>query len=103
MTPSPGSVTQAEKAQRFRALHDRESAFIIPNPWDVGTARLLTHLGFEALPTTSAGYAFTLGRRDGTLSRDQTMTYASAIASATDLPVSADLENGFGDAPETAA
>jgi len=96
-------VTQAEKGRIFRALHERDSAFIIPNPWDVGTARLLAHLGFEALATTSMGYAFSLGRRDGTLGRRETLAYATAIASATQLPVSADLENGFGDSPETVA
>lgn len=95
-------TTQLEKARTFRALHERDSAFIIPNPWDAGTARLLAHLGFEALATTSMGYAFSLGRRDNTLSRDETLAYASAIVAATDLPVSADLENGFGDAPEIA-
>jgi 2-methylisocitrate lyase-like PEP mutase family enzyme len=93
-------VTQAEKGRAFRALHERHGTFIIPNPWDVGTARLLAHLGFEALATTSMGYAFSVGRRDNTLDRQETMAYASAIASATNLPVSADLENGFGDAPE---
>ena len=96
-------MTQAEKARIFRELHHRNVAFIIPNPWDVGTARLLAHLGFEALATTSMGYAFSLGRRDTTLSREETLAYASAIAEATSLPVSADLENGFGDAPEAAA
>lgn len=96
-------LTQLAKAQAFRALHQRDSAFIIPNPWDVGTARILAHLGFEALATTSMGYAFSLGRRDNTLDRCETMAYASAIASATELPVSADLENGFGDAPEVVA
>lgn len=96
-------LTQAEKGRAFRALHDREGAFIIPNPWDVGTARLLAHLGFEALATTSMGYAFSVGRRDTTLSRDETLAYARAMASATNLPVSADLENGFGDSPEAAA
>lgn len=96
-------LTQAEKGRTFRALHERDGAFIIPNPWDAGTARLLAHLGFEALATTSMGYAFSLGRQDNTLDRDETLAYASAIASATDLPVSADLENGFGDAPETVA
>src|ERR1700758_1720771 len=95
--------TQAEKASAFRALHQRPGAFIIPNPWDVGSARLLAHLGFEALATTSMGYAFSLGRLDNTLGREETLAYASAIASATHLPVSADLENGFGDAPETVA
>jgi 2-methylisocitrate lyase-like PEP mutase family enzyme len=95
--------TQAEKASAFRALHEREHAFIIPNPWDIGTARLLEHLGFEALATTSAGYAFSLGQRDYMLGRDNTLAHAASIVSATDLPVSADLENGFGDEPETAA
>lgn len=103
MTPNSPIVTQSEKGHRFRALHERDSAFIIPNPFDVGTARLLAHLGFEALATTSAGYAFTLGRRDGELTREQALAGARAIASATDLPVSADLEHGFGDAPEAAA
>ena len=65
MTPIPETMTQSDKARRFRALHEREGAFIIPNPYDVGTAHLLAHLGFEALATTSAGYAFTLGHRDG--------------------------------------
>ncbi|HEY7389153.1 MAG TPA: isocitrate lyase/phosphoenolpyruvate mutase family protein [Bryobacteraceae bacterium] len=92
-----------EKAQTFRSLHQREGAFIIPNPWDAGSARLLAHLGFEALATTSGGYAFSRGRLDNTVDREQTIEYASEIASATDLPVSADLENGFGDAPEAAA
>jgi len=96
-------VTQAEKGRAFGALHERDSAFIIPNPWDVGSARLLAHLGFEALATTSMGYAFSVGRQDNTIDRPETMAHASAIASATDLPVSADLENGFGDAPETVA
>jgi 2-methylisocitrate lyase-like PEP mutase family enzyme len=104
MTTIDGAtVTQFEKGQVFRTLHERNETFIIPNPWDVGTARLLAHLGFEALATTSMGYAFSLGRRDNTLNRQETMVYASAIASATNLPVSADLENGFGDAPEVVA
>jgi 2-methylisocitrate lyase-like PEP mutase family enzyme len=96
-------LTQAEKGRAFRALHQREKAFIIPNPWDAGTARLLAHLGFEALATTSAGYAFSVGRRDNSINRDETLAHVAAIASATDLPVSADLENGFGDGPETVA
>src|SRR5271154_7326372 len=100
MTTSAATVTQIFKGRAFRALHERNSAFIIPNPWDVGTARILAHLGFEALATTSMGYAFPLGRRDNTLDRRETIAHASAMASATDLPVSADLENGFGDAPE---
>jgi 2-methylisocitrate lyase-like PEP mutase family enzyme len=95
--------TQAEKGQAFRALHERDGAFIIPNPWDVGTARVLAHVGFEALATTSMGYAFSVGRLDNSLGRQETMAYASSIASATNLPVSADLENGFGDAPEVVA
>jgi len=98
-------ATQAEKAERFRALHARPVAFVIPNPWDAGTARILAALGFEALTTTSAGLAFTLGRRDGegAVSRDETLANARAIVDATDLPVAADLENGFGHAPEAAA
>src|SRR5260370_41964546 len=91
--------TQAEKGTRFRALHEQAAAFIIPNPWDVGTARLLARLGFEALATTSAGYAFAVGKRDRTVGRDEMIVHVGAIASATDLPVSADLENGYGDAP----
>jgi 2-methylisocitrate lyase-like PEP mutase family enzyme len=92
--------TQAEKGRVFRALHECDDAFIIPNPWDVGTARMLAHLGFHALATTSAGYAFSAGQPDNTIERDEMMGHVSAIASATSLPVSADLENGFGDAPE---
>lgn len=95
--------SQAEKARDFRALHQRAGAFVIPNPWDVGTARLLAQMGFEALATTSAGYAFSVGQRDGTIGRDQMMSHVGAIVSATDLPVSADLENGFGDDPGTVA
>lgn len=95
--------TQAEKGRAFRALHERDGAFIIPNPWDVGTARILAHLGFEALATTSMGYAFSAGQRDNTIGRDQMMDHLSAIAAATDLPVNADLENGFGDTPEICA
>ena len=95
--------SQAQKGKCFRELHQRDRAFIIPNPWDVGTARLLAYFGFEALATTSMGYAFSIGRRDNTLSRDETLKYAASIATATDLPVSADLENGFGDAPEIVA
>ena len=95
--------TQAEKGIDFRALHERDGAFIIPNPWDVGTARLLAHLGFEALATTSAGYSFSVGRRDNVTDRDEMMTHVEAIVSATDLPVSADLEHGFGDDPATVA
>src|SRR5919202_7059426 len=98
-------VSQTEKGKQFRALHERPGAFVIPNPWDAGTARILTYLGFEALTTTSAGLAFTLGKRDGTgaVTREETLTNAQAVAAATDLPVAADLENGFGDAPDVVA
>jgi 2-methylisocitrate lyase-like PEP mutase family enzyme len=97
--------SQSDKARIFRALHERSGAFVIPNPWDVGTARILAGLSFEALATTSAGLAFALGRRDGegAVSRDEALAHARAIVGAAALPVSADLENGFGDAPETAA
>jgi 2-methylisocitrate lyase-like PEP mutase family enzyme len=95
--------TQAEKAGDFKALHERDTAFIIPNPYDAGTARLLEYLGFEALATTSAGCAFALGQQDYTLTREQVLTHVAEIVSATDLPVSADLEGGFGDDPETVA
>jgi 2-methylisocitrate lyase-like PEP mutase family enzyme len=97
--------TQAEKAAAFQALHQRGQIFVIANPWDAGTARILTGLGFEALSTTSAGLAFTLGRRDGTASvtRDEALANAKAIVAATHLPVAADLENGYGHAPEAAA
>jgi 2-methylisocitrate lyase-like PEP mutase family enzyme len=99
------SVDQAEKGRRFQALHSRAGAFGLPNPWDAGTARILTSLGFEALTTTSAGLAFALGRPDGAgaVSRDETLANAKAIVGATDLPVAADLENGFGDSPAAAA
>lgn len=96
-------TSQTEKGGIFRALHERDHAFIIPNPWNPGTARLLAHLGFEALATTSMGYAFSIGRLDGSLNRRETLDHAAEIVAATDLPVSADLENGFGDAPEVAA
>ena len=93
-------LTQADKARNFRALHQRPHAFIIPNPWDAGTARLLAHLEFEALATTSMGFAFSTGRPDNTVGREDTMTHIAEIAAATDLPVSADLENGFDDSPD---
>src|SRR5262245_29655805 len=98
-----GHPSQLEKGKVFRALHERESVFIIPNPWDVGSARLLAHFGFEALATTSMGYSFSRGRLDGSLDRDETLAYASDIVSATHLPVTADLENGFADSPEVVA
>lgn len=96
-------LTQAQKGAAFHALHGRDRAFIIPNPWDAGSARLLAHLGFEALATTSAGYAFSAGKCDNTIGRDESLAHAAAIVAATDLPVSADLESGFGDDPETVA
>ncbi len=97
--------SQAEKAAAFRALHERPGAFIIPNPWDAGTARLLASLGFEALATTSLGLANSLGRPDGAglVDRDEVIDNCRAIAEATDLPVSADLENGYADDPRAAA
>jgi 2-methylisocitrate lyase-like PEP mutase family enzyme len=93
----------ASKTTSFRALHQRAGAFVIPNPWDVGSARLLASLGFEALATTSAGLAFSLGRPEGLLSREEVLAHCRAIVGATGLPVSADLEKGFGDSPESAA
>lgn len=95
--------SQTERGRNFRALHQRAEAFVIPNPWDVGTARLLTRMGFAAVATTSAGCAFSLGKPDGSVGREATMAHVRAIAAATDLPVSGDLGNGFGDAPEAAA
>jgi len=94
---------QHEKAAAFRALHERQGAFIIPNPWDAGTARLLAALGFEALATTSLGFANTLGRPDSTVDRADTIANCRTIAAATDLPVNADLENCFAHEPEAAA
>jgi 2-methylisocitrate lyase-like PEP mutase family enzyme len=95
--------TQMEKGKAFQALHQRDHAFVIPNPWDVGTARVLERLGFEALASTSAGFAFSLGKQDNTVDRVVLLEHLAAIAAATDLPVSADLGNGFGDAPNIAA
>jgi 2-methylisocitrate lyase-like PEP mutase family enzyme len=95
--------TQAEKGLAFRALHERDEAFVIPNPWDVGTAEILAHLGYEALATTSAGFAFSVGLMDGAVEREAMMAHLKTIADATDLPVSADLGNGWGDAPEVVA
>ncbi|HKV99286.1 MAG TPA: isocitrate lyase/phosphoenolpyruvate mutase family protein [Vicinamibacterales bacterium] len=96
-------VSQADKGRAFRALHARDRAFIIPNPWDPGTARLLASLGFEALATTSAGHAFSQGVVDGAVDRDAILAHVASIVAATDLPVSADLENGFGDDPADVA
>ena len=96
-------LTQAEKGKAFRSLHKGDGAFIIPNPWDAGTARLLAHMGFKALATTSMGYAFSIGKCDNAVDRGSIIAHISAIASASDLPVSADLENGFGDGPTVVA
>lgn len=95
----------AGKAKLFHALHERGRIFVLPNPWDIGTAKILAALGFEALATTSAGYAFSRGRVDwvGEVDRDEALAHAREIVQATALPVSADLENGFGDSPETVA
>ncbi|HET9489424.1 MAG TPA: isocitrate lyase/phosphoenolpyruvate mutase family protein [Methylomirabilota bacterium] len=96
-------MTQLEKATRFRALHEGPGAFVIPNPWDAGSARLLASLGFLALATSSGACAGVLGRRDGQVTRDEALAHARAIVEATDLPVSADLEKGFGDAKAVVA
>jgi 2-methylisocitrate lyase-like PEP mutase family enzyme len=102
-TLSSFAVTgQEEKAERFRALHAGE-AFVIPNPWDAGSARVLAALGFEALATTSSGFAFTLGRLDGNVTMDEVIEHTAALDRATELPISVDLENGYGADPESAA
>jgi 2-methylisocitrate lyase-like PEP mutase family enzyme len=97
------TISQAEKAQRFKALHEGPRAFVIANPWDAGSARILAGLGFAALATSSGASAGTLGRRDGNVTRDEALAHSRAIVEATDVPVSADLEKGFGDSPEEAA
>src|SRR6266403_812917 len=97
------TVTQNAKAARFRALHDGPGVFVIPNPWDVGSSLILAGLGFQALATSSAAAAGALGRRDHGLTRDEALAHSRLIVDATDLPVSADLGNGFGDAPEVVA
>src|SRR2546428_10183554 len=97
------ATTQSEKATRFRALHQGPGAFLIPNPWDGGSARILAGLGFQALATSSGAEAGVLGRRDGRVTRDEALAHARAIVAAVDLPVSADLAKGLGDAPEAAA
>src|SRR5205807_355519 len=96
-------MTQTEKAFQFQALHQREGAFLIPNPWDAGSARILSGLGFESLATSSGAAAATFGRRDGQLTREQALESVRSIVDATELPVSGDLENGFGDSPEAVA
>lgn len=97
------SATQADKAARFRALHQGPTAFVIANPWDAGSARILAGLGFPALATSSGASAGVLGRRDGAVTREEALAHARAICAATSLPVSADLETGFGDAPAVVA
>lgn len=94
---------QHAKADRFLALHNQPGAFVIPNPWDFGSARVLAGLGFKALATSSAASASAIGRKDRELTREEALAHARMIVEATDLPVSADLENGFGDAPEVVA
>lgn len=92
--------TMAPSVKTFRALHEQDHAFVIPNPWDIGSARILAGLGFDALATTSGGMAYALGKRDGKISRSEALEHCRDIVAATPLPVSADLENGFGDTPE---
>ena len=95
-------MSQAERGETFRALHAGEP-FVIPNPWDAGSARVLHALGFKALASTSSGFAFTLGRRDGDVTLDEVAEHTAALAEATPLPLSVDLENGYGREPESAA
>ncbi len=97
------TISQTEKGQKFEALHNRSGTFVIPNPWDAGSARILGALGFEALATTSAGFAFAIGKRDGATSREELLEHLRALTAASDLPVSADLEKCFGDDPRTVA
>lgn len=111
MTSDQNETVRARKVEAFKALHERPGAFVIPNPWDAGSARILAGRGFEALATTSAGLAFSIGKLDSAggidlttgLSRDEVIANAAAIAAATDLPVSADLEGGYGDSPDAVA
>ncbi len=97
--PIQAGPTQAERAERFLELHHGPEPLLLPNPWDAGSARLLASLGFAALATTSSGFAGTLGRPDGSVTRDEALSHAAVLAAATSLPVSADLENGFADEP----
>src|SRR4051794_24422771 len=97
------TATQSEQVQRFRALHARPGAFVIPNPWDVGSARILASLGFEALATTSSGFANALGRADGQVTRDEALQHCRELCRAVEVPISADLERGFGAEPATVA
>lgn len=106
MTPTPIEVSrssQYSKAEAFRALHAAQDEFIVPNPWDPGTARLLEQLGFQALATTSAGHAFSRGLSDNAVSREAMMVHIAELSAATYLPITADLENGYGDAPDEVA
>ncbi len=96
-------INRQNLGKRLQALHQRDGAFVIPNPWDAGSAKILASLGFEALATTSSGFAFTLGRSDGYVTRDEVMTHVQALAMVTDLPLSVDLENCFSDDPVEAA
>jgi len=96
-------TTQIDKARRFLALHGADAPLLLPNPWDIGSAKLLASLGFQALATTSGGFAATLGRLDGSVTGGEMLAHVGTIVDATDLPVSADLENGYGDAPEAVA
>src|SRR6516165_5960638 len=97
------TAADAGKVDQFLALHRQSSPLLIPNPWDAGSAKLLESLGFEALATTSSGFAATLGRLDGSVSRDEAIDSSAAIAAATTVPVSADLENGYADDPDGVA
>ena len=97
------SVSQADKAKKLRALHEAPRAFVIPNPWDAGSARMLAGLGYEALATSSGAKAGVLGKRDGKVTREEALANARAIAEAVDVPVIGDLEKGFGDSPDAAA
>jgi 2-methylisocitrate lyase-like PEP mutase family enzyme len=94
-----GMITQADKARTFLALHRAGKPLLLPNPWDLGSAKLLASMGFEALATTSSGFAATLGRNDGSVSRDEALVHAAIIVAATDVPVSADLENAYAHEP----
>lgn len=103
VTSFRGMATQHELAQRFLELHRGDSPLLMPNPWDTGSARILESLGFQALATTSSGFAATLGRLDGQVTRDEVLAHAALLVAATDVPISADLENCFADDPEGVA
>ena len=97
------SISQSDKARRFLELHVPGRPLLMPNPWDPGSAKVLAASGFEALATTSMGYAFSLGKLDTTVGRDEMLAHLASLAAATSLPVNADLENGYGDDPHTVA